>query len=124
MRKPRALVPAPVARPREDEAVATGRNDGRRHVRDPEVGAGAYVRDLGISAVSDAGAHHPTAIVTENVVGQYLRYGVPVAGCKAGREALVNLACRVFQLRRRTAELVEFRERGVDVLPRRTSRCG
>ena len=74
------LVPTRVVRPREDEARAASRNDGRRHVRAPEIGTGAYARDFDISAVSDTSAHHGTAILTEKVVGQYFRYGVPVAG--------------------------------------------
>ena len=71
--------------------------------------------DRGIPTVSDAGIHHPTTIVGGNVVGQYLSHGVPVAGREVRLEALVRSACRVFQLRRRTTELVEPRERGVEV---------
>ena len=50
-----------------------------------------------------------------NVVGQCLGHGVPVAGREVRKEALEHLACRVFQPRCRPAELVEPRERGVDV---------
>ena len=81
----------------------------------PMPAAARAVRDLGISTVSDAGVHHATAIVTRNVVGHQLRHGVPVAGPEDGPEAFVHLACRVFQPRRRPAELVEPRERGVEV---------
>ena len=65
--------------------------------------------------MSDSRAHHPTAIVTGNVVGQYLRHGVPVAGREVRQEALAQLACRVFQPWDRSAELVEPRDRGVYV---------
>ena len=68
---------------------------------DPDFGDGSHVRDVGISTVSDPGVHDPTAIVDGNVVGQYLRHGVPVAGREVRPEALVHLACRVFQPRRR-----------------------
>ena len=44
-----------------------------------------------------------------------LRHRVPVAGREVRQEALVHLACRVFQPRRRPAELIEPRERGVEV---------
>ena len=37
--------------------VPAGRNDGRRDVRDPDIGGGPQVRDFGISTVSDAGVH-------------------------------------------------------------------
>ena len=49
----------------EGEALPAGRNDGRRHVRDPDVGDRPHVRDLGISTVSDPGVHDPTTIVVE-----------------------------------------------------------
>ena len=101
--------PPEIAGTSEDEALPAGRNDGRRHVRGPEVGDRPHVCDLGISTVSDSGAHHPTAIVAGNVVGQYLRHGGPVAGrevrqersftwlaafssCGAGRLSSSNLA--------------------------------
>ena len=58
------LIAAREAVTTEGEALPAGRNDGRRHVRDPEVGDRPHVRDLGISTVSDSRAHHPTAIVT------------------------------------------------------------
>ena len=99
----------------EGEALAAGRDDGRRHVRDPDVGDRPHVRDLDISTVSDARVHDPTAIVSGNVVGQYLRHGVPVAGREVRPEALGYSACRVFQPRRRRTEFVEARERGVEV---------
>ena len=60
-------------------------------------------------------AHDPTAIVDADVVGQYLRHGVPVAGREVRVEAFVHSACRVFQSPCRPAELVEPRERGVEV---------
>ena len=100
---------------REDKALPAGRNDGRRHVRDPEVGDRPHVRDLGVSTMSDSGAHHPTAIVAGKVVGQDLGHGVPVACREVRQEVLVHLACRVFQPRCRPAELLEPRERGVEV---------
>ena len=44
-----------------------------------------------------------------------LRHGVPVAGREVRPEAFDHSARRVFQPRRRPAELVEARERGVEV---------
>ena len=109
------LVAAREAVTTEDEALAAGRNDGRRDVRDPEVGDRPHVYDLGIPTVSDPRAHHATTIVTAIVVGQDLRHRVPVARREVHVESLVHLACCVFQPRRRPAELFESRERGVDV---------
>ncbi len=69
----------------------------------------------GIPTVSDTRVHHSTTIVQGNVIGQHLRHGVPVAGREARLEALDHSACRVFQPRRRPAELVEPGERSVEV---------
>ncbi len=80
--------------------------------------------DHGIPTVSDPGVHDPTTIVGGNVVGQHLGHRVPVAGREVRQEALVHSACRVFQPRRRPAELVEAGERGVEVVPRRIARRG
>jgi hypothetical protein len=99
----------------EDEAHPAGRHDGRRQVRDPQVGDRPHVHDLGVSAMSDSRAHHPTAIVTGKVVGQYLRQGIPVACLEGRQEALGHSACRVFQSWFRPAELIEPRDRGFDV---------
>ena len=118
------LVAARGAGTSEGEALPAGRNDCRRHVRDPEVGDRPQVGDLGISTVSDARVHHPTAIVGANVVGQYLGHGVPVAGREVRPEALEHSACRVFQPRRWSAELVEASERGVDVCLVEQFACG
>ena len=68
-----------------------------------------------IVALSKSRAHHPPAIVVENVVGEDVIHGVPVARREARLEAHIRLACCVFQLRRWAAELFELRERGVDV---------
>ena len=70
---------------------------------------------MGVATMSDSRAHHSTAIVIGEDVAQYLRHGVPLAGRKARQEALSHLACRVFQPRRRSAQLFELRERGVEV---------
>ena len=48
---------------REDEALSAGCNGARRRVREPEVGGRPEIFDLSITAVSDAGIHHPTTIV-------------------------------------------------------------
>ena len=81
----------------------------------PISASGPHVRDFDISTVSDPGVHDPTAIVDGKVVGQHLRHRVPVAGREVRLEALVYLACGVFQPRRWSAEFVESRERGVEV---------
>ena len=60
---------------------------------------------------------------TQNVVGQYLRELIPVAGGEVRRVALVRLACRVLQPPRLTVCLVlepgmrgvEFGDRGIHV---------
>ena len=84
------LVAAREAGTTEGEALPAGRNDGRRHVRDPDVGDRPHVRDFGIPTASDPGVHDSTAIVDGNVVGQYLRHRGPVAGREVRLEALVT----------------------------------
>ena len=108
------LIAAREADTTEDEVFPADRHDGRRHVREAEVGDRPQVCDLGISTVSDARADHPTTIIAGEVVGQYLRHRIPVAGREIRLVALAHLACRVFQPWRR-AEFVEPRERGVEV---------
>ena len=70
---------------------------------------------FGFSTVQDTGAHYPSAILDGYVVGQYLRHCVPVASREVRLEALVHLACRIFQPRCQRVELIESRERGVEV---------
>ena len=92
-----------------------GRNDGRRYVRTP---TSATARKLAISASRpshDPGVHDVTAVIRGNVIGQYLGHGVPVAGREVGPEALLHLACRVFQSRRLRLQFIEAGERGVEV---------
>ena len=101
---------------REDEALPTGGDDDGRQVRDPDVGGRPQVCDFGISTVSDPRVYDPPAIVDRDVVGQYLRERIPVAGCEVRRVALGRLACRVFQPPRLRAQLLEPGERGVDVI--------
>ena len=109
------LVAGRVADTTEDEALPAGRDDGRRHIRDPDVGDRSHVRDLGISTVSDPGVHDPTAIVVVDSRRPVSPPSRPSRGPRSTSEALVRSACRVFQPRRRPAELVEPRERGVEV---------
>ena len=71
--------------------------------------------DLGIPTVSDAGVHHPTAIVDADVVGQHLRHASQSRAAKYAWKRSYYSACRVLQPRRRPTELVESRERGVEV---------
>ncbi len=82
---------------------------------DPQIGDRPQVRDLGVSAVSDSRAHHLSAIITGKVVGQNLRYGVPVACREVRQEALRRLACRVFQPWRPRLQFFKAGERGVEV---------
>ena len=70
---PRVLVAARDANTSERKALAAGRDDDRLMFVSPKSAAAPHVCDLGISTVSDAGVHHPTAIVVVNVVGQHLR---------------------------------------------------
>ena len=99
----------------EDEALPTGRDDRRRHVRDADVGDRPHIRDFGVPTMSDPCVHDSTAILDAYVLGQHLGHRVPVAVRERRPVALAHLACRVFQPRSRTAELVEPRERGVEV---------
>ena len=110
------LVAAREADTTEDEALPAGRNDGRRHVRDPEVGDGPHVRDL----------RHPDRVgrprsppdddrPVEMSSASISAMASQSRAAKYVLEALGHLACRVFQPRRRTAEFVEPGERGVEV---------
>ena len=100
---------------REDEALPTGCDDDGREVGDSDVGGRSQVCDLGIPTVLDPCVYDPPAIVDTDVVGQYLRERIPVAGGEVRHVPLGRLACRVFQPRRRPTQLVEFRECGVEV---------
>ena len=104
---------------REDEALPAGCDDDERRVRDPDVGDRPQVCDLGIATPFDPCVYDPTAIVGDEVVSQYLRERVPVAGCEVRRVALSRMACRVLQPPRLLLELgvhgVEFGDRGVNV---------
>ena len=73
------LIVTRVADTAEGEALATDRNDGRRGVRDAEVGLHLHTGDLGISTM-DSAASDVTAIVRVVIVGQHLRDRVPIAG--------------------------------------------
>ena len=78
----------------------------------------AAARRFAISASRpclDPCVYDPPAIVDTDVVGQYLRELIPVAGCEVRHVALGRLACRVFEPWRQPAQLVEFRECGVEV---------
>src|SRR6516165_1594037 len=98
-----ALTAARVAGAHEGEALAAGRDNRRRHVRDPQVRHRARILDRSIPTASDPRVHGPTAIVTENVGVEHLGYRVPVAGYKARLQTLVGSACRVLQPRCRSA---------------------
>ena len=65
--------------------------------------------------MSDAGIHDSTTIIVDHVRSYRFGHAGPVVGGEACPHALVGLACRVFQPRRRRTELVESRERGVEV---------
>ena len=99
----------------QDETFSAGRGEGRRHCRCADGGDGPHVRDVCISTAQDPPAYHPAAIVIAHVVGQHLGHRGPVAGREVRPKAVVCSACRVFQWWRLRAELVEPRERGVDV---------
>src|ERR1700733_7477483 len=62
----------------KDQAVPAGCHVRPRHICDKQVGDRSHVRDLGLPTDPDSRAHYPTAIVTEEVVGDYVRHGVPV----------------------------------------------
>ena len=98
---PGPLIAAREAGTHEDEALPAGRNDGRRQVRDPDVGDRPHVRDRCVSTAVGPRRPPPDGDRhVRNVVGQHLRHGVPVAGREVRLQALVHLACRVFQPRR------------------------
>ena len=96
-------------------ALSAGRNIGRCYVPGPDLCPGPDVGDVGLPSASDAGAHYPTAIVSQDVFGQYLGQAIPVARRKTPSETFRRLACRVFEPRCRPAELIEPRDRVVEV---------
>ena len=98
----------------EDEAVPASRDDLNRDVR-PEISDHPEVLDIGIRAAADSGAGDPPPIVAVMIVGQNRSGSVPVARVDVRNEARVGSACRVFQPRCRSAELIEPRDRGVEV---------
>ena len=63
----------------------------------------------------DPAVYGSPAIVDGKIVGNHFRHGIPVADRVMREEAVGYSACRVFQLLRWLAELVEAGERGVDV---------
>ena len=71
--------------------------------------------EFGISTMQVPQVHDSTPIFNGKVVGQHLRHYVPVLGREARLKALIHSTCSVFQLCSRLAELVEPRERGVEV---------
>ena len=79
------------------------------------LGEASHVRHLHIATMSDPGVHDPTAIVSANSSAQISAMASQSRAAIVRPEAFVHPACRVFQLRRRSAELVESGERGVDV---------
>ena len=81
----------------------------------PDLGQCRAFGDHGIVTLSESRVHHPTAIVTGKLVGQISAMRVPVAGREVRMEALIHLACSVFQPRCRPAEFLESRDRGVQV---------
>ncbi len=65
--------------------------------------------------MQDPGVHYPPAIVDRDVVGRYLSHGVPLAGSNVRVKAFEYTRCGVLQTPRRSAELLEPRDRGVEV---------
>ena len=96
------------------ETLPADRDDRRRYIR-LDLGEARMSAICSIATMSNPDVHDPTAIVGANIFGEELCHRVPVAGREVRPEAFVDSACRVFQLRRRTAQLVEAGERGVEV---------
>ncbi len=99
----------------EGEALAAGCQDARHRHREADINGCLSIFDVGISTMQDPGVHYPPAIVDRDVLGRYLSHGVPLAGSNVRVKALEYTRCGVFQPRRRSAELVEPRDRGVEV---------
>ena len=111
--RPHPMVPG--ADMSEGEARPAGRKGGRRNLFETHLGGRSHFRYVIIATVLDAGVHDPTTIICENVMGGQFRHRVPVAGREVGPEALVHLSCRVFQSPCLRMQLVELRERGIEV---------
>ena len=72
---------------REDEALPTDCDDGGGHVGDSGVGRRLQVLGLGIPAVSNPRVCTSPAIISNDVVGHYVRDRIPVAGREARQVA-------------------------------------
>ena len=83
--------------------------------RDPDSASRRHLGDHRRPGPFVLRAYHPTAIVTGNVVSQYLRHGSPVAGREARLEALGHCWPR-FPAAAAAAEFVEAGERGVEIV--------
>ena len=99
----------------QGESLAAGRNDGRHHLSHAEVGGRPHVYDLGIATAPKTGIHHATTIVNRDGVGHRFGHRDPVTAREVSLEAVVDSACRVFQPRRLTPELIEAGDCGFDV---------
>ena len=82
-----------------------------------EICGHTHVLDLGITTAAGTGAGYTPPVIAVEVVGQNRSHRAPIARIEARHVARVGSACRVFQPRCRPAELIESRERRVDVFP-------
>src|SRR6476661_7839399 len=102
-------------RPEKGEMFAAGCYDRCRYILDSDVDDDPHIHDCGVSSVSWSCTHQPSTIVRENIGGQCVRHTVPVAGRKLCQESLSRPACKIFHARHRPAQLLELRERGVEI---------
>ena len=96
------------------EAIPADRDHCRRDIR-IYLGEASHVREFDISTMSNPGVHDTTTIVRANTFGEQLWPCLPDRRLHSDPKSVVDSACRVFQPRRWTTELVEFRERGLEV---------
>ena len=100
----------------EAETLPAGRNDGRRYVRPRSRRALRMSAICDIPTMSNPGVHDPTAIVSANSRRpSSSAMASQSRAAKCAQKRSYDSACRVFQPRRRPAELVEAGERGVEV---------
>lgn len=91
-----------------------GRNDGQGDLCEA-LGECSHICHHGIATIPETDIHHSTSIIDETVRGQDLGYRRPIVGARAVKEPVFCAACRVLQPPRLAVQLIEPRERGVEV---------
>src|ERR1700722_18365893 len=99
----------------EGEVLTAGCQDAQHRHREADTDGCLRIFDAGISTMQDPGVYYPPAIVDTDVLGRYVSPGLPLTASNVRVKALEYARCGVLQTRCRLAELIEPRERGIEV---------